>query len=121
MKALSAVIIVALCLSFQTGRADQCEEPYTTKDMVACLKTKLSYQEDYLEKLRQEIRLVLKPDEKLFFEQAKLSWESFQFADCNSARYLFSGGTASSIVFLECKVDATSARINTLKQIYKNN
>lgn len=99
-----------------TGGA--CETATTTREMSSCLQGELEQLEHRLKALDERISSQLEAQRRLLFRQAQLTWASFRFANCSSAKSQFEGGTMAPLVFVQCEIEMTRQRLAELREVY---
>jgi uncharacterized protein YecT (DUF1311 family) len=95
-----------------------CADVGTTSDLVTCLYKAGGLSDIELNKVYNEIRKSLDPNELKSLVATEKLWLKYRDSNCSAERELYGNGTAGPPVYLACLESMTRARTKELRVTY---
>jgi uncharacterized protein YecT (DUF1311 family) len=118
----SGKIFLLTFFIFATGTAAraQCGEAKTTLQINECFAKELKKADARLNRVYQQTREKLSPQDAALLQKAQRAWVAFRDAQCEAEHALLDGGTAGPAALMSCKLELTRRRVAEIKTIYQS-
>ncbi len=118
--ALAALVAAVLLVKdYHIAVADDCDSAKTTKDIVDCQDAQFKKATQALSNLQQQLSRVLTTKQRKALEKAHSAWLSYREEHCNSAAFLYEGGTMETVISVTCFAELTKERVKQLHSTFE--
>jgi uncharacterized protein YecT (DUF1311 family) len=95
-----------------------CNQPSSTAEEAGCFAKASDTADKELNRLYEQVRTVLKSDERSDLIEAQRAWLKYRDLTCTAEYKLYGGGTGGPVTRMACLAAITRERIATLRITY---
>lgn len=96
----------------------QCEDKKATADQIECLGTALKKADAELNRIYQNTRKELSPEDAARLRKAQRAWLAYRDAQCDAEQKHYEGGSIAPVLFARCRLALTQRRSKEIKETY---
>lgn len=114
---MKRIFVLALLVFPSQAFAELCDDPQTQSDINYCAKYHFDKADGELNDVYSRLKsgYAQYADAKSALVAAQRAWVSFRNAECHQAEVAVEGGSAATMIILDCKTKLTDARTQQLQ------